>query len=152
MCSLKSWLWFGQLPQIASVERRVTRPVVLSIGFADGGPEELRGSGSSVFHLGSSIVLVAIGSLPFIKAQWLFATEAFVQRETMLLCSNRKSVSSGRRAGVGLSLQSPLVDFFSMHSFCLMKEWLPPAREDPPGCTEDHLSWLSGPCRICWPS
>lgn len=74
-------------------------------------------------------MLVAIGSFPFIKVQWLFAKEAFVQRETMLLCSNRRRVSSRRREErVGLSLQSPLVEFFSIHCFFyLLKEWLPPA-------------------------
>lgn len=103
--------------------------------------------GSFVFHLGSSIVLVAIGSFPFIKVQWLFAKDAFVQRETMLLCSNRRSVSCGRREErVGLSLQSPLVEFFSMHCFFCLLEGMASSCSwrEAPDASDDCPLWLSG--------
>lgn len=75
--------------------------------------------GSSIFHLGRSIVLVAIGSFPPTEAQWLFVEKLlFRGKQGFYLPTGRASAVGGERGRGWDSPQSPLVDFFCKYSFC----------------------------------
>lgn len=75
--------------------------------------------GSSIFHLGRSIVLVAIGSFPPTEVQWLFVEKLlFRGKQGFYLPTGRASAVGGERGRGWDSPQSPLVDFFCKYSFC----------------------------------
>ena len=87
----------------------------------DGGPEQGRGDilsllshqdGSSIFHLGRSIVLAAIGSFPSTEAQWLFVEKLlFRGKQGFYLPTGRASAVGGERGEMGF-LAEPSGGFF----------------------------------------
>lgn len=65
-------LWSGQLPQVASLERRVTMSVGLSLGFADGGSGDQRDDTLSAKPLGWQLRLSS-GLLYCAGCYWFFS-------------------------------------------------------------------------------